>query len=424
MLDWTARPARAAQWTGRCATTCRSGSPRRASAGTYKQRARDDDAPGRPRRGRRARAAQPLRQQLPRPRRPSGGPRGRARGARPLGLRAWPRCASSAAPRSCTAQLEERLSRLPRHRGHDPLSAPASTPTAGSSRRCSDERGRGHLRRSSTTPRSSTASACARRAGCATQTATWTSSRRGCARRRDARYRLIATDGVFSMDGYLARLDRDLRPRRAPRRARDGRRLARGRLRRAERPRHATSTTASSDARRHPHRHARQGARRRERRLRRGQREIVELLRQRSRPYLFSNSLAPPVAAASLRALELIEGSSELRDRLRANTARFRAGMSALGFELLPGEHPIVPVMIGEERQAARLSADARRARASTRSASPTPSCRAARRASARRCRRRTTRADLDFAARALRRGARGAWRLDAPCARLAQRGR
>jgi glycine C-acetyltransferase len=88
-----------------------------------------------------------------------------------------------------------------------------------------------------------------------------------------------------------------------------------------------------------------------------GRREIVEILRQRSRPYLFSNSLAPPVVGASLRALELIESSHELRDRLRDNTARFRAKMTELGFDLLPGEHPIVPVMVGDEVAAASLSA-------------------------------------------------------------------
>jgi glycine C-acetyltransferase len=85
--------------------------------------------------------------------------------------------------------------------------------------------------------------------------------------------------------------------------------------------------------------------------------EIVELLRQRARPYLFSNSVAPPVVAASLRALDLIERSPDLRDRLRENTSHFRAGMSARGFDVLPGEHPIVPVMVGDEVAAARLSA-------------------------------------------------------------------
>ena len=89
-----------------------------------------------------------------------------------------------------------------------------------------------------------------------------------------------------------------------------------------------------------------------------GRREIVELLRQRARPYLFSNSVAPPVAAASMRALELIETSHELRDRLHENTTHFRARMTELGFEILPGQHPIVPVMVGDELQAARLSAE------------------------------------------------------------------
>jgi glycine C-acetyltransferase len=88
-----------------------------------------------------------------------------------------------------------------------------------------------------------------------------------------------------------------------------------------------------------------------------GRREIVELLRQRSRPYLFSNSLAPPVVAASLASLDLIQHSGELRDRLHENTAHFRARMTELGFDVLPGEHPIVPVMIGDEVDAARFSA-------------------------------------------------------------------
>jgi glycine C-acetyltransferase len=79
-----------------------------------------------------------------------------------------------------------------------------------------------------------------------------------------------------------------------------------------------------------------------------GRREIVELLRQRSRPYLFSNSLAPPIVAASLRVMELLETSDDLRAQLRANTERFRSRMSDEGFDLLPGEHPIVPVMFGD----------------------------------------------------------------------------
>jgi glycine C-acetyltransferase len=74
--------------------------------------------------------------------------------------------------------------------------------------------------------------------------------------------------------------------------------------------------------------------------------EIVELLRQRSRPYLFSNTLPPVVAAAANRALDLLLGSTELRDRLEANTKRFRTGMTEAGFDIKPGEHPIVPIML------------------------------------------------------------------------------
>ncbi len=84
--------------------------------------------------------------------------------------------------------------------------------------------------------------------------------------------------------------------------------------------------------------------------------EIVEMLRQRSRPNLFSNSLAPPIVAASLKALDLVQGHPELLERLRANTRRFRDGMTAAGFELLAGEHPITPVMINDARTAARMA--------------------------------------------------------------------
>jgi len=84
--------------------------------------------------------------------------------------------------------------------------------------------------------------------------------------------------------------------------------------------------------------------------------EIVQVLRQRARPYLFSNSVAPSIVAASLRVLDLLAESGELRDRLRANAARFRSGMAAAGFELLPGEHPIVPVMFGDAVVAGRVA--------------------------------------------------------------------
>ncbi|HUW15553.1 MAG TPA: aminotransferase class I/II-fold pyridoxal phosphate-dependent enzyme, partial [Actinomycetes bacterium] len=87
-----------------------------------------------------------------------------------------------------------------------------------------------------------------------------------------------------------------------------------------------------------------------------GRREIVDLLKQRARPYLFSNSVAPPVAGTSIAVLDLLTASDELRQRVHANAARFRAGMAAAGFELLPGEHPIVPVMFGDALVASRMA--------------------------------------------------------------------
>lgn len=84
--------------------------------------------------------------------------------------------------------------------------------------------------------------------------------------------------------------------------------------------------------------------------------EIVALLRQRSRPYLFSNSLAPVIAAASLKVLDLIESAGELRERLDANTRLFRTKMTEAGFEILPGEHAIAPVMIGDAAEAGRMA--------------------------------------------------------------------
>jgi len=85
--------------------------------------------------------------------------------------------------------------------------------------------------------------------------------------------------------------------------------------------------------------------------------EVVEWLRQRSRPYLFSNSLAPSIAAASLRVLDLIEHTPELREQLFANARQFRAGLERAGFTLQPGEHPIIPVMLGDAALAGRMAA-------------------------------------------------------------------
>jgi glycine C-acetyltransferase len=87
-----------------------------------------------------------------------------------------------------------------------------------------------------------------------------------------------------------------------------------------------------------------------------GRREIIELLRQRSRPYLFSNSLAPAIVAASLKALDLVAQSGELRRRLWQNTVYFRAEIEAAGFNVVPGEHPIVPIMLGDARLAGRMA--------------------------------------------------------------------
>ena len=86
-------------------------------------------------------------------------------------------------------------------------------------------------------------------------------------------------------------------------------------------------------------------------------REVVELLRQRSRPYLFSNALPPAVVGASIAVFDLLTSSTELRDRLEANAKRFRSGMMAAGFELKPGEHPIVPIMLYDERLAHEMAA-------------------------------------------------------------------
>jgi glycine C-acetyltransferase len=84
--------------------------------------------------------------------------------------------------------------------------------------------------------------------------------------------------------------------------------------------------------------------------------EIVGWLRQRSRPYLFSNSIAPPVAAATIRVLDLLESSTDLRERLQANAQYFRAQMQGMGFNLIPGEHPIIPVMLGDAPLAVNLA--------------------------------------------------------------------
>jgi glycine C-acetyltransferase len=170
-----------------------------------------------------------------------------------------------------------------------------------------------------------------------------------------ARFKLITTDGVFSMDGYIARLDEvcDLaekygalvhfddahatgfvgaggRGTHELRGCMDRIDITTGTLGKALGGASGGYTAAS--------------------------REVVALLRQRSRPYLFSNTVAPPVVAGALKALELITDSTDFREKLASNTARFREGLQGLGFELLPGEHPIVPVMLHDASVAANFA--------------------------------------------------------------------
>jgi glycine C-acetyltransferase len=166
-----------------------------------------------------------------------------------------------------------------------------------------------------------------------------------------ARLRMIATDGVFSMDGDIARLDRicDLAERhRAMVMVDDS---------------HATGFIGPTGRGTHEYRgvmgrvdiitstlgKALGGA---SGGFTSGRKPIIDLLRNRSRPYLFSNTLAPPIVMASIAVLDLLSRSSELRDKLHANTAHFRAGMAAAGFKLRPGTHPIVPIMLGDAKLA------------------------------------------------------------------------
>jgi glycine C-acetyltransferase len=172
----------------------------------------------------------------------------------------------------------------------------------------------------------------------------------------DARHRLVATDGVFSMDGYHAKLDAicDLADRydalvlvddsHAVGFVGPGGRGTHALHDVVERVDVLTGTLGKAVG-------GASGG------YVAGRQEIVDLLRQRARPYLFSNSLAPAVVGASLKALDLIERSDDLRERLATNTREFRQRMTELGFAVLPGEHPIVPVMIGDAQQAARFSA-------------------------------------------------------------------
>ena len=170
-----------------------------------------------------------------------------------------------------------------------------------------------------------------------------------------ARFKMIATDGVFSMDGYIANLSAvcDLAEKH-------------GALVMVD-DSHAVGFMGKTGRGTHEHcgvmnrvdvitgtlGKALGGA---SGGYTSGRREIIELLRQRSRPYLFSNTLAPSIAGASLKVLELLTQSTELRDRLEANTRFFREGMGRLGFDILPGTHPICPVMMGDAALATRFA--------------------------------------------------------------------
>jgi glycine C-acetyltransferase len=172
----------------------------------------------------------------------------------------------------------------------------------------------------------------------------------------DARFRLVVTDGVFSMDGYLAPLPEIC----ALAESHDAMVMVDDS--------HAVGFMGANGRGTHEH-HGVMG------RIDAisgtlgkalggasggyisGRKELVAMLRQRSRPYLFSNSVAPPIAAASLKVLDLLRSASELRERLRDNTAFFRSAMTAAGFDILPGEHPIVPVMVGDAVLAGQMAA-------------------------------------------------------------------
>jgi glycine C-acetyltransferase len=171
----------------------------------------------------------------------------------------------------------------------------------------------------------------------------------------ESRLRLIATDGVFSMDGDLAKLDRiaELAERYDAAVVVDDSH-ATGVLGRSGRgtPDHfgvaehidlITSTLGKTLG-------GASGG------FTSGRAEIVELLRQRSRPYLFSNSLAPGIAAATLTALDLVARGDALRDAVRDNAAFFRSELASLGFDLVPGEHPIIPVLLGDASLATRMA--------------------------------------------------------------------
>ncbi|HEV7908244.1 MAG TPA: glycine C-acetyltransferase [Pseudonocardiaceae bacterium] len=171
----------------------------------------------------------------------------------------------------------------------------------------------------------------------------------------DARHRLIATDGVFSMDGYLAPLDEicDLAERYDALVMVDDSHAVGFTGPTGRGTPELFGVTDRVDVLTGTLGKALGGA---SGGYASGRAEIVEMLRQRSRPYLFSNSLAPSITTAALAALDLLSSSGELLTKLRENTALFRHRMTEEGFDLLPGEHPIIPVMIGDAAKASRMA--------------------------------------------------------------------
>ena len=172
---------------------------------------------------------------------------------------------------------------------------------------------------------------------------------------KDCRHRLIATDGVFSMDGVIADLRgiRDLAEAYGALVMVDdshavGFMGSRGR----GTPEHC-GVAARVDIVTGTLGKALGGA---SGGYTSGRKEIIAWLRQRSRPYLFSNSLAPMIAATSITVLDLLETNADLRTTLHANSAYFRAGLADLGFDLVPGEHPIIPVMLGDAKLATEMA--------------------------------------------------------------------
>jgi glycine C-acetyltransferase len=169
------------------------------------------------------------------------------------------------------------------------------------------------------------------------------------------RFRLIATDGVFSMDGTVARLAEicDLAERHDALVMVDDSHAVGFMGRRGRGTHEFHDVMGRVDILTGTLGKALGGA---SGGYTSGRREIIDLLRQRSRPYLFSNTVAPPVVGGALKALDLLAKSTELRDRLEDNMRHFRSGLVSLGFQVVPGAHPIVPIMLGDAALAVRFA--------------------------------------------------------------------